>query len=117
MIDEEDDFSPITIDRERCPLISARKDRDFGTEEVYNPDNVEHVSEWTMAMALASYKQGEVVPFEEFHRMTLSFKRQQMLIDMEERGIMESYWDGKGVAYRVTVKGMQAYEERKRSQA
>ena len=110
-VEQHKEFEPIVIDRNRWLLADARKDADYGSGIPYDQDNQDHISEWTMAMTLASYKQGQLVPFDEFYRMTVSFKRQQMLIDMEERGLMESYWDGTGVAYRVTEKGMKAHEQ------
>jgi hypothetical protein len=118
MIEEDDDTGPIFIREGMCPpLDKARKHIDYGTENAYDPENNDHISEWAMAMAVANYNVGQEVPFEEFHKQVVLCKQEQMLIDLVERGIMEAYWDGQGTAYRVTPKGIRAHAEYKQRKA
>lgn len=78
---------------EILPLGEARKDIQYGTEEPYDANDPEQVSEWAVAFAMSHFRVGDEVFLSEINEKIQMGQLQQTLDDMVEDGIIECYFD------------------------
>ena len=97
---------------EHIPLETARKDVCHGTGEPYTGE-LDQVSEWAMAFALANFEVGEVVEEGAIADAIQNAIVQQTLDGLAEDGIVETLWDdvtGEPV-YRLSEEGRKRVED------
>lgn len=91
----------ILIEEDMGPCLDeARKNIDFGTNNRYDRDNEDHISEWAMAIAISSFKPGDIVPMPTFQYRCKMAKIQQTLSELVDEGEIDAFWDGEAVVYR-----------------
>lgn len=81
-----------------------------------NPYNVGEdmrggISQWAWASTVYYFKDRESISEEELDERVHDYLTQQLLDDMQERGLVESIWSEDGeIIYRASEKGRRAYE-------
>lgn len=106
------------IIEEHIPLDGANKSFNYGTDEPYDIQNDDHISEWALAWAMSHYKVGQSIPIKEFQEMCHRGKVQQLIDQQCELGLIEAVWNPKtcDVGYKITQKGIEAVETIKKRQ-
>ena len=74
------------------PIEGARKDLTPHDEE-YDPDNIDHYSEWAYAIALREFEIGQEITEDEMREALELAKTQQVLDTLIEKGYIHMVWD------------------------
>lgn len=95
------------IIQKHLSIEKARKDINYETKQHFDIEKDDQiVSEWAMAIALANFKIGQKVSYEDFGKAVEEARLQQILDNMVDKGdIMMSVNDNGEIVYAITDQG------------